>query len=265
VNSEFNELEDFDSNTPVHAHVIYPEISRLKRKQSVHGKTVFVIIIAVIIALIAGGILIYKAADALYFSVEKGEQQTQANLNRSIDYGFPTLVDVYNYSDTDLLSYLQDTCGYSLYFYSSEGDYPDGGFDVLKIPSDVTADEANELLYNGISKLDKVEASKILNGSYRFTVDFSSYTDMRIRYADFASSSITDAIDKAQASQKLNDENSTVSEDGVDTYGNTYRTGSYTKESTNIEWRISAISLSDIYDISGLPEDAIYVSVRITC
>lgn len=265
MNSKFEELEDFNAGTPKYAHVVYPEASGLKRKQSVHGKTIFVIIIAVVIALIAGCVLIYKAADALYFSVERSEKQTQENLNRNIDYGFPVLVDVYNYSDTELLSYLQDTCGYSLYFYSSEGDYPDGGFDVLKIPSDVTTDEANELLYNGISKLDKVDASKILNGSYRFTVDFSSYTDMRIRYADFASSSISDAIDKAQAAQKLNDENSTVSEDGVDTYGNTYRTGSYTKDSKNIEWRISAISLSDIYDISGLPEDAVYVSVRITC
>ena len=52
---------------------------------------------------------------------------------------------------------------------------------------------------------------------------------------------------------------STASETAVDEAGNTFRTGSIDVNGTTYSWRVSAIALSEVYSISGLPESATYV------
>ena len=53
-------------------------------------------------------------------------------------------------------------------------------------------------------------------------------------------------------------------ESGVDDAGNTFQTGTIDVDGTTYAWRVSAIALSSVYDITGLPDTAVYVGVRMT-
>ena len=46
--------------------------------------------------------------------------------------------------------------------------------------------------------------------------------------------------------------------------GNTFKQGTVEANETTYTWRVSAIPLSDMYDISGLPETATYVGGRLS-
>ena len=85
---------------------------------------------------------------------------------------------------------------------------------------------------------------------------------MRLRYTDFSSGGIEAAVEAAIAAEGF--DASTASETAVDEAGNTYRTGSVDVNGTTYTWRVSAIALSEVYSISGLPESATYVGVRMT-
>ena len=57
---------------------------------------------------------------------------------------------------------------------------------------------------------------------------------------------------------------STAGEPAEDEAGNTYLAGSMDANGTTYNWRISAIALSDVYSVKGLPETAVYVGIRIS-
>jgi len=58
----------------------------------------------------------------------------------------------------------------------------------------------------------------------------------------------------------------TIAEDGmgVDEVGNTFKQGTVDVDGTAYTWKVSALPLSEMYDISGLPETAVYVGVRLS-
>ena len=41
-------------------------------------------------------------------------------------------------------------------------------------------------------------------------------------------------------------------------------TGTVDVDGSTYTWRVSAIALSEVYDISGLPDSAVYVGIRLT-
>ena len=51
---------------------------------------------------------------------------------------------------------------------------------------------------------------------------------------------------------------------GVDEVGNTFKQGTVDVDGTAYTWKVSALPLSEMYDISGLPETAVYVGVRLS-
>ena len=55
-----------------------------------------------------------------------------------------------------------------------------------------------------------------------------------------------------------------IVDSGTDSAGNTYRSGTIEANGTAYDWRVSAIPLSSVYKIKGLPDTAIYVGVRMT-
>ena len=89
----------------------------------------------------------------------------------------------------------------------------------------------------------------------------SGYT-VRIRYADFEAGSLDSAIGRAMKTQKLTSKD--VSESGEDKSGNTYKTGTVRIGTRTYTWRVSALPLSEMYDVKGLPKDACFVGLRYT-
>ena len=86
---------------------------------------------------------------------------------------------------------------------------------------------------------------------------------MRIRYADLQSADEGQAIQSALESEGWADNNAVaISDEGIDEVGNTYKEGTIQTDSGTYAWRISACPLADVYNISGLPETAQYVGIR---
>jgi hypothetical protein len=84
---------------------------------------------------------------------------------------------------------------------------------------------------------------------------------MVVRYADFTTGDPQVAIRSALEKEGFDANNV---ESGVDDSGNSFSTGGVDVNGTQCTWRISAVPLSDYYAISGMPENACYVGVRIT-
>ena len=150
--------------------------------------------------------------------------------------------------------------GYQTYNILGEGEE---GVDVMKIPSDATLADAALVYAKGVSNMDAVTASKYLVGSWRFTVSRTNGTEMKVRYCDLAAENAQDAVQHAWQSEGWADNgNVTITAEGVDEIGNTYREGTIETESGTHSWRISVCDLDGVYSISGLPSTAQYVGIR---
>lgn len=85
---------------------------------------------------------------------------------------------------------------------------------------------------------------------------------MRVRYADFASGTADVAIQSAKEAEGLSDIQATDA--GVDDSGNTYQAGIVEVNGETYNWRVSVIALSEVYEVSGLPQNALFVGIRFT-
>ena len=132
----------------------------------------------------------------------------------------------------------------------------------LKLPADVSLEEAGLMYVQGIDKLSAGDAVKLLKGAWTLTVSRKAGDDMRLRYADFASGTIEKAVQGAMQVEGL--ENAEVTDSGVDDSGNTYQAGVVSTDNGTYNWRVSVIELDEVYDISGLPNTAFYVGIRFT-
>ena len=146
--------------------------------------------------------------------------------------------------------------GFTLYERVPLGTNAEGGFDVVKLPSDVPLEEAGLLYLQGINNISAASAAKLLNGSWDLEVSRKSGTVLRLHYADFTATDADSAIFSAMESQGL--DSTMVTDSGVDDAGNTYQAGT----ADGYTWRISVIGLSEVYKSSGLPATAQYVGIR---
>ena len=87
---------------------------------------------------------------------------------------------------------------------------------------------------------------------------------MRVGYADFTSGSLEAAIQSAIASEGFDPATTPEGGAGVDEVGNTFQSGTIDVNGTVYTWKVSALPLSNMYDITGLPESAVYVGIRMT-
>ena len=140
---------------------------------------------------------------------------------------------------------------------SDDFEYP-----TIKLPADVSLEEAGLMYVQGIDKLSAGDAVKLLKGAWTLTVTRKNGDDMRLRYADFASGTIEKAVQGAMQVEGL--ENAEVTDSGVDDSGNTYQAGVVSTDNGTYNWRVSVIELDEVYDISGLPNTAFYVGIRFT-
>lgn len=216
------------------------------------------------VGVVVGIFLIMHAKDALFGNAERDAEETSANLSREVAYDMPTLTS-FVWADDDSIRQSFTDSGFSMYEYSEASDFPTGGFQTAHLPSDLAYEEGVALFDKGFSSLDCVDASLLMNGLWMFEADRTDGVGLRVRYVDFTSGSVEAAIDAAMAQQGFSAD-SLLAEDGsgVDDVGNTFKAGTVDVDGTSCQWRVSAVPLADVYEISGLPDTAVFVGVRLT-
>lgn len=247
--------------TDIEGSVKYIDGSSLARPFELPRKSYALAGVFIIVAALIGAFMLAKYFDGVYGAPARAEQTVADNLARDVSYDIPNLTTFMESSDDAIKQTLVDA-GYTTYETTKEGEYPDGGFDIVKLPSDVSLAEAGVMYASGISSLSATDASRLLKGSWTLSVNRSGTTDMRLKFADFSSGGVDSAIQNAMAASGLAE--APIADSGTDNAGNTYRSGTIEANGMTYNWRVSAIPLSSVYKIKGLPDTAIYVGVRMT-
>ena len=220
--------------------------------------------IALGIAAVAAVIGIFFAVNVLgstLHAAERAAASVEENLARDVSLDLP-LVSDYAGLDAASIKSAVEGLGYTVYTASSDDDIAAGKLDMVKLPSDVTIEEGALFYLQGIDNLDAPDAALLLNGSWRLQFDSSKGFNLSVRYADFDSGNVDDAVAAAIQAEGFDADSATDLD--VDDVGNTYRSGTLDVGGATYNWRVSAIALSSVYEISGLPDTAIYVGIRIT-
>ncbi len=244
-----------------------------------------IIIVALVVAAFIGVIMIWWYVDTVFNSTTRDQEALEENLSRSVVRNLPDLVSFMNMDDEQIMTALYES-GNSFYEITPIGTLANGGFEVVKLPDDISVDEMASMYLRGISNLSASDAVRVLNGSWELSVNRNDGTDVYLNYADFSSRSLEGALQKAINEGGLQDEE--ITESGEDASGNTFATGTIIKgnpdeanddeydyyydyyddddeeEEEYYTWRISVITLSEMYDISGIPDNSYFVGIRIT-
>ncbi|MEC4272695.1 teichoic acid transporter [Adlercreutzia sp. R25] len=257
----FNPLAREPKSTVQIGDVRYFDGAELSRPLEMPPRVRAIMLAAMAVAAIIGCVFLGQYLDQIMNEPIRQQQALQENLARESSYDFPLLASLMPLSDEEVMGALTEA-GYTLYERTPVGTDPDGGFEVIKLPADVSLEEAGLMYVKGIDKLSAADAVKLLKGAWTLTVSRKTGDDMRLRYADFASGTIEKAVQGAMQVEGL--ENAEVTDSGVDDSGNTYQTGVISTDNGTYNWRVSVIELDEVYDISGLPNTAFYVGIRFT-
>lgn len=188
------------------------------------------------------------------------EKNIATNLEREASITtIPSMSALINMDDEAIKNSFAEQ-GYQV--YDASALYDSNDMTLYKIPSDMSLTEASALYTKGMGALDAVQATKLLNGSWLFSTDRVNGTSMVTRYADFTTSDPDTAV--RNALEKEGFDPNLVTDSGIDESGNTFNIGSLDADGTLCSWKISALPLTDMYSITGLPENACYVGVRVT-
>lgn len=244
------------------ADVVYPDASSLKKPQTPVMRARIVIALFVVVAAVVGGLFLTRFVDTVFHAAEREQETVQANISRDVALDLPVVANYMSYDDASISQEFTNL-GYQIYEISSSATTPGEDLDLFKFPSDMIAAEGALLYAQGVSSLSAADASRVLTGSWRFTAERGDQTSMRVRYVDFSSGTLDAAVGAAMASQGYDE--ATVTNSGVDESGNLVREGTLTLEDgREASWRVAAIELEHVYDISGLPDSAVYVGIRVT-
>ena len=246
--------------THVEGEVAYLDPATLRRPFEMPRYQRIIALVIVAVAVIIGFLFINNTILASIREAEQAKQAVADNMARqpSIETA-PQMSQPIKLRDDEIRARFQET-GFTVYDASDPEDPTN--MVLYKLPSDVTLDDAAVMYMQGINSLTAPQASKLLVGSWYFNSDRSGSTSMVVRYADFSTADPQVAVQNALTKQGFNPES--ITESGVDDSGNTFSLGSIDVDGTMCTWKISALPLKDMYSISGLPEDACYVGVRVT-
>lgn len=241
--------------------IAYMDAGALSRPLDVPQHVRIAAIVALIVAAIIGGVILFNYFDAVVNGPAREKAALEESLAQEVSLGIPGLASLMGLGDEDILAALNQT-GATLYERVPLGTSPDVSFEVVKLPDGMTLADAAVLYATGISNLSALDATKLLHGSWDMSVSRTEGTNLYVRYADFTSGSIQGAIENARNEAGLAE--SELTDSGIDEAGNTYATGTVSDSGVTYNWRISAISLDEVYDISGMPDGAVYVGIRLT-
>ncbi len=214
----------------------------------------------VVVGIIIGVSLYQGTVGAAQQTQQLSETSVEENLSRPVTYDIPVLTGLAGLESQEILDAFTNA-GYTIYNQTEEGSE---GLNLIKLPSDVTLADAATMYAKGVASLSAADASRLLNGSWSFSLDRSSGESYSVKYADFSSSSIEAAIASAIATEGFDPATTPEGGSGTDDVGNTYQTGTIDVDGTTYTWRVSATALSNKYSVSGLPDSAVYVGIRMS-
>lgn len=239
----------------------YLDGSSLSRPFDMQRPQLVIMGVFVVAAIFIGGFLLFDTLDKVSHSAERAQASVEQNLARpSSITNLPLLSSLVSLDDETIQSTFAEAQYTVLNMTKTDGDEA-GVLDLIKLPADVSTEQAALMYAQGIPSLSAADAALLLNGSWRFSADRRDFTDMRVKYADFSSGSVDAAIQAAMLAEGFDP--ATVTDAGVDDAGNSYQAGTLLVGETTCNWRVSAIPLSVIYKVQGLPETAVYVGVRL--
>lgn len=242
-------------------NVLYLESSPLRRPLSMPRTQRTIALVIVCIAAVIGLVFLNNTVFTSIRESADAEKAIEANLAReaSIDT-IPALNQLINLSNDDIRMRIGEAG--NVYLDVSDPTAPDS-MTLYKLPADMSLEDGAALYGAGVGNLTAVQATKLFNGSWQLETDHTGTTSMVVRYVDFSTDDPISAIRKAIAKQGFSID-SITSEGVQDDFGNTNTTGTFDAEGTPCSWKITALPLSDMYSISGMPEGACYVSIRTT-
>ena len=252
-----NDEQQFNQAAP--NAVRYLDASALNRPQKITNRQKPFALVLVVLGVLVGAFMLFQVVDNFVLASTHVQERMEQNLNRDVSLDLPKIKKLVGLSDDKLRSTLEKDA--TIFDYPTSSD-DETAFDVVKLPSDKSEGDIKPLYEKGIASLKADEAVLALFGAWRLDTSSTNGYFIRLRYADFTSGSVEAAITAAMDSQGLKEKS--VLESDVDNSGNTYKTGQKKIDGTTYTWRISALPLSDMYDISGLPENAVFVGIRYT-
>jgi len=241
-------------------NVTYLDGRALARPSSLPGIQRIFALVVVIAAIVIGYIFMNETVFAQARQAALSQQSVTENLARvgSIE-STPNMASLIHLSDDEIKASFEES-GFNTVDITSNTET--GNFTVYRLPEDVSVEDGALLVSKGIDNLNVSQATLLLNGAWYFQSDRIDTLSMVVRYADFTSGDEQIAIQKALEHQGFDP--ASVTDFGRDEAGNYFETGTVTVDDVECSWRISALPLEDMYSISGLPENAIYVGVRVT-
>lgn len=239
----------------------YPDVSVLSRPLDMPRSIRSGLLIFLAVAAVIGAIFLFRYFDVVVNAPAREAAQVTENVTRHVPYNLPILFDLMPKSDTEIMETLSAS-NETLFERTPIGTNENGGFQVIRLPEGVSIADAAAIYLAGIDKTGAASASRLLNGAWNLSVTREAPYSISLRYADFSSGSIENAIQNALLAEDLEVEEE--SDSGVDESGNTYVTGLVNRNGTAYEWRVSVIPLSEVYEIKGLPDDSLYVGIRMT-
>lgn len=251
--------EYVDTEGPVR----YLDDSGLRRPLDMPKPQLAIMAAFVVAAALIGWYLMTTVLDNVQGGAARAQASVEENLSREVSYDLPALTSYMGLSDEEIKQAVADA-GYTVIDRGSLQEDPEAALELIKLPADVSELDAMMLYQKGMAKLSASEAALLLNGSWTLDTDRENGTAMVLHYADFASGSIDAALDSAMAAEGFDPATIPEGGSGVDEVGNTYKSGTIDVDGTAYTWKVSAIPLSDMYDISGLPDTSVYVGIRLS-
>lgn len=241
-------------------NVRYPDAAALLRPLDMPRNVRMGLAVALAAAAIVGGIALFAVFDNMFGTPMREQDALEQNIARDVALDLPNLGSLMGLSDADIMTTLSAS-GATLYEKVPVGTSATE-FEVIKLPSDVTLADAGAMYLTGVDNLSPSGAAKLLNGSWDLKVNREAGMNINVRYADFKSGTIEAAIQAALDAEGI--DAASIAESGVDDAGNTFAAGKTNVNGTEYNWRVSALELSEVYKVKGMPENTYYVGVRFT-
>lgn len=240
--------------------VAYLDGAKLARPTKMPPMQRVIALVILAAAIIIGGIIVNNFVISKWRESVNAEQTIADNLAREASIESVPVMTGLIKLDNDAVKATLEAAGNRLYDASATDNSSD--MVLYRIPLDMSASDVASLYVKGLGTLTAQQASKLLNGSWYFAVDRVGSPSMVVRYADFKNSDPQAAIQAAVKKQGF--DVSTATDSGVDESGNTFMTGTVDVDGAQCTWKVSSLPLKEVYSISGLPESACYVGVRVS-
>ncbi|MBR3690386.1 MAG: teichoic acid transporter, partial [Eggerthellaceae bacterium] len=129
--------------------VVYPDGSALLRPLDPPRSLKAKMLVPVVAACLIGGAIFLGYANAVIGEPQRQQEALEANITRDVALDLPAIAPLLSMGDQDIMSSLQSS-GYTMYEKTPLGSNEKGGFEVIKLPSDVSLEQAGLMYLQGI-------------------------------------------------------------------------------------------------------------------